>query len=328
MEKRQTLDVAIAGCGPAGLAAALFLTRDGHRVTLFDQFAEPRPIGSGLMLQPTGLAVLAELGLASHILRLGRRIDRLFGRVVPSNRIVLDVRYNAGSFGLAVHRAALFDTLFDAVRAARIPIATGRRIAGLRQDRRGASVLFDTAAEGPFDLVIDALGMRSPLTTVRSRRELSYGALWATLPWPAGPFDEHALEQRYEKASVMIGVLPIGRRREGERALTAFFWSLRPDLHALWREQGLEAWKKRALPLWPQTAPLLDALHDADQFTLARYTHHTVARPAGERVVAIGDAAHATSPQLGQGANMALLDAWALALALSTASDLGAALEQ
>jgi len=45
-------------------------------------------------------------------------------------------------------------------------------------------------------------------------------------------------------------------------------------------------------------------------------------------VVAIGDAAHATSPQLGQGANMALLDAWALALALSTASDLGAALEQ
>src|SRR5215467_14623649 len=48
--------------------------------------------------------------------------------------------------------------------------------------------------------------------------------------------------------------------------------------------------------------------------------------PAGRKLVAIGDAAHSTSPQLGQGANMALLDARALQIALRRHDDLSAAL--
>ncbi len=60
--------------------------------------------------------------------------------------------------------------------------------------------------------------------------------------------------------------------------------------------------------------------------TLARYGHHMLARPYAERLVAVGDAFHAASPQLGQGANMALLDVRALARALATESDLGEAL--
>jgi 2-polyprenyl-6-methoxyphenol hydroxylase-like FAD-dependent oxidoreductase len=51
-----------------------------------------------------------------------------------------------------------------------------------------------------------------------------------------------------------------------------------------------------------------------------------LARPFGERLVAVGDAFHAASPQLGQGANMAMLDARALAHALRTESDIGEAL--
>ena len=50
--------------------------------------------------------------------------------------------------------------------------------------------------------------------------------------------------------------------------------------------------------------------------TMARYSHGTLHRPIGERLAHIGDAAHRASPQLGQGANMALLDAFALAAAL------------
>ena len=52
------LDIAVAGAGPAGLAAALALGSQGHRVVVFDQFDTPKPLGSGLILQPTGLAVL------------------------------------------------------------------------------------------------------------------------------------------------------------------------------------------------------------------------------------------------------------------------------
>ena len=65
-------DIAIAGCGPAGLAAALLLHRQGHRVTLFERFEEPRPIGSGLMIQPSGLAVLDALGLEDLVDHVGR----------------------------------------------------------------------------------------------------------------------------------------------------------------------------------------------------------------------------------------------------------------
>lgn len=323
--------VAIAGAGPAGLATALLLHRAGHRVTLFERFVQPRAIGSGLMLQPTGLAVLSELGLAGEVIALGQRIDRLFGRVVPSARIVLDVRYRTLGpevFGVAVHRAALFGPLFDAAKRAAIVFENGCSITGLVRDNstRPSLVAGDGCTFGPFDLVVDAMGVRSPLVPSDERHDLRYGALWTTLPWTGQPFDDHALEQRYRKASVMVGVLPIGRRPGGQTAETAFFWSLKPADYEAWRAAGLDAWKQQVRMLWPETAPLLDSIIDIDQMTLARYSHHTLRRPYGERIAIIGDAAHAASPQLGQGANMALLDASALVLALQQGNNVDAAL--
>lgn len=63
--------IAITGCGPAGLSAALLLHDAGYTVKLFEQFEQPGPVGSGLMLQPTGLAVLQQLGLRDRCERLG-----------------------------------------------------------------------------------------------------------------------------------------------------------------------------------------------------------------------------------------------------------------
>lgn len=142
------LDIAIAGAGPAGLAAALYLKRAGHRVTIFERFDAPKPVGSGLILQPTGLTVLADLGLLDDILVLGSRIDRLHGADAKTGRTVLDVRYDAqrgGRFGLAVHRAAFFGVLFRAVRREAIAIETGRRArdagnADLRQRAKDRAV--------------------------------------------------------------------------------------------------------------------------------------------------------------------------------------------
>ena len=71
----RAFDIAIIGAGIAGLAAATLLRRAGHRLVVYERFAASRPIGSGLMLQPTGLAALERLGLRGPVEALGARID-------------------------------------------------------------------------------------------------------------------------------------------------------------------------------------------------------------------------------------------------------------
>ena len=326
------LDIAIAGCGPAGLAAALLLHRDGHRVHLFERFDAPMPIGSGLMIQPTGLAVLRKLGLDSEAISRGAKIDRLFGRAGVDGPTVLDVRYSAlpqrDGFGLGIHRASLFGTLYDAVTIEGIDVLTGRPVAGSHLDKtaRRHLVFEDGSREGPFDLIVDALGTRTPLAP-DAGKALAYGALWASLDWPDyASLDNGALEQRYRAASVMAGVLPIGKPPGSARPQAAFFWSLRADRLDAWKSAGLAGWKADARALWPQCDSLLNQIHDPGQLTFARYVHRTLRHPAETGLIHIGDAWHSTSPQLGQGANMALLDAYALSLALRRESNLAAGL--
>jgi 2-polyprenyl-6-methoxyphenol hydroxylase-like FAD-dependent oxidoreductase len=83
-----------------------------------------------------------------------------------------------------------------------------------------------------------------------------------------------------------------------------------------WRAQGVDHWKRGVAELWPEAVQLLEPVTDSSQVTFAQYDHFTAHTPVAERLVHIGDAARATSPQLGQGANMALLDALALSRAL------------
>lgn len=251
----KSLNIGVAGAGPAGLAAALMLSRRGHRVELVERFNEASPVGSGLMLQPTGLTVLDALGLLQPMLALGSRIDRLHGTDAKSGRTVLDVRYDAlagGRFGLAVQRAALFDTLHDAVVTAGLPVRTGVTLSDVRMAGDKAVLLDAEGREaGAYDLVIDASGARSMLaagsTVAPKVRELTYGAFWATLDSDGLDHDRHALVQRYDQAKVMIGVLPAGRAREGEKERIAFFWSLRVTDADRVRRAGLDRWK---LPPW------------------------------------------------------------------------------
>jgi 2-polyprenyl-6-methoxyphenol hydroxylase-like FAD-dependent oxidoreductase len=319
------LDIAIAGAGPAGLAAALALHRLGHRIVIFEQFEQPKPVGSGLILQPTGLAVLDWLELGLQIRALGARIDKLTGTAFRSGRTVLDVRYDVlgTDRGYAVHRAALFHVLHDAVLKAGMPIETSSQIQGFDQ---GIIELGKGRRTTKFDLVIDALGARSPLRRLTasgtSENLLEYGAVWASLPWPGKPFDPHALSQRYDKASVMIGVLPIGRVKQDGTEQAAFFWSLKQSDVVHWKKLGVEAWKQDVLRYWSEVEPLLKYIQHTDDLTVARYQHHTVKKPYGNRLISIGDSAHATSPQLGQGANMALLDVKALTEAMGSHSNL------
>ena len=104
----QGLKIAIIGCGIGGLASALFLTRQGHAVTLFERFERPSPVGSGLVIQPVGQDVLAEIGCLDAVQSKGARIYSMLGIESGTRRSVLQVGYGpegGETFGVAASKS-------------------------------------------------------------------------------------------------------------------------------------------------------------------------------------------------------------------------------
>lgn len=315
--------IGIVGCGIGGMAAAIALKRGGHDVTLFERFDRPAPVGAGLLLQPSGLTALSALGLRDEIEVLGARVTALRGRT-PGGRLVLDLSYARwveNCYGLGVQRAALFGVLHRAVVKADIPIQSGVEIVRIDTPSRPVMVDAEEKTHGPFDLAIIANGAASALRDdllPKARAPLyPWGAIWTVRADPHGAWDD-VLAQVYAGARVMIGVLPVGSASSGQGKHVALFWSLREDEHDSWRRAGADAWKAKVASYWPAAAALLEGDLDFSALPYARY-RDVQAWPWGKgATLLLGDAAHATSPQLGQGANLALADAVALAAAMKT----------
>ncbi len=296
------------------MGAALALARRGHEITLLEAFAAPRPLGSGLLLQPTGLKALSTLGLEDTIRAAGARIDRLDGRDL-TGRKVLDVDYadwRKGGHGIGIHRAALFDALHQAMPAAGVTLITGARIIRIEDQRR--PVLHDDLgrAHGPFDLTVVADGsassLRNSVKPGSRARPYPWGAVWANAPDPDGVW-AGALSQVYDRAEVMVGVLPVGRGPDTGERLVSLFWSLPVAEMDAFYAGDFDAWKARVRGIWPAITPLLESLADPAVMARAVYRDVWVGRWSRDATLLIGDAAHGTSPQLGQGANLALVDA-------------------
>lgn len=313
------LSVAIVGAGTAGPAAALALARAGHRVKLFERAPAKLPVGAGFLLQPTGKEVLRRLGL----------LDRLTPSVAPIRRLhcldargrpLLDLHYDElepGLRGAGTHRATLLDLLLEAATAAGSEIVWDHPIAALERDASGRPLLRDARgrSHGPFDLVLLCDGAQSALRAqsgIPHRTDrYPWGALWFIGRRPAA-FAGDTLWQRVGTTRELVGFLPTGTPQD----LLSFFWSIRLDELAAWRAAPLDVWKEHVLRLAPQSVGLLDQIDDHRQLAVAVY--HDVRFPCwhGDRVAILGDAGHALSPQLGQGVNLALMDALALADAL------------
>jgi 2-polyprenyl-6-methoxyphenol hydroxylase-like FAD-dependent oxidoreductase len=317
------LEIGVVGCGVAGQAASILLADAGHKVTLFERFAEPQPIGAGLLLQPTGLAVLRALGLADAAVARGARIAGLESRT-HRGRSVLDLLYadlHPKAFGLGIHRSVLFDLLHGKLLRSTAKLVTGAEIVDVA---RGSVIDKEGAAHGPFDLVVVADGAHSSLHTrlmPTARAPLyPWGCIWTTVPDLAGLGAAGLLRQRVRGTTEMMGLLSIG---QGQLTM---FWSLPVEALSPGKPIDLLAWRRAASALWPEAAAIVDHAAAADNFTRATYRHVALPRWNAGPVLFIGDAAHGTSPQLGQGANLGLLDAHALAQALAESSGLDAAL--
>lgn len=320
-------DVGVVGAGFAGMAAALFLARAGHRVTLYERAATPGPVGAAIVLQPSGLAVLRRLGLDREVEARSQRLDRLAVRTPRGNGVV-DLRYTTIDptwYGLGVGRGVLFDALWQAVArepASRVSVVTGVTARELATIPDGRRLVMADGSHRDHELVVVADGSRSALAgAVAPRNVVPYP--WGALFHVGPSADTNELRQVARGARTFMGVLPMG----GGRA--SLFWSLRADRVDAWRAD-FEPWRERCVAFGRGAGvavePLVAAIARAEDVLFAPYFDVRMKRWHGERAVVIGDAAHATSPQLGQGSNLALWDALVLADALARDPDLARAL--
>lgn len=311
------MNIAVVGCGAAGAAAAVFLKRAGHEVVVFEQAPECRAVGAGFLMQPSGMDVLRELGIYEEIISHGSRVRRLHV-LEKDGRDLMELRYGEigdSFFGSGLHRPVVMGALIDLVEKEAIEIRWGRRVEGARKLANGWEV------EGEkFDLLIVADGarsaMRKALLGAGYDRGYGWGAHWF-IGKNNGVFPEGDLHQVVNGTRHLAGFLPTGRERGGKDDLVSLFWSIAVDRDAEIRRQPLQKWKDEILALCPLAENLLGQIESWEQILTARYGDVRMRKWHGDRVVFLGDAGHAMSPQLGQGVNLALADASCLAACLS-----------
>jgi 2-polyprenyl-6-methoxyphenol hydroxylase-like FAD-dependent oxidoreductase len=325
------LDIAVIGTGTAGSAVALLLARQGHRVTVYERVADPQPVGAGIMLQPTGMAVLSRLGLVDEVVARGEVLTKLVAET-PSGRRVLDLSYGdlaADLYGVGLHRGVLFGSLFRAVQQEPgVTLVAGVDVEDLVHEPVGTFIVPRGPPGrrlGPHQLIVVCNGARSSLRDDTAHQKIvrryPWGALWAVVPDEAHVFRER-LFQVVRGTRVLVGLLPTGTGPHGEVPLVSLFFSLRADRVEAFRAGHFGRWKQEVLGDMPAAAPVLEQLKSADDLLFSEY-HDVVMWPWNVgNVVYLGDSAHAMSPQLGQGANLALVDAAVLADNLEGAESL------
>lgn len=309
--------IAVIGCGAAGAAAGVFLKRAGHAVTVFEQAPESRAVGAGFLMQPTGMDVLRELGIYDEVVSHASRVSRLHV-LEKDGRDLMELRYGEigkGFFGAGLHRPVVMAALIGLLEKEGVEIRWGARVEDARKLADGWEV------EGEkFDLLIVADGARSAMRRALLGegydRGYGWGAHWF-IGKNNGVFPSADLHQIVDGTRKLAGFLPTGRETGGTEELLSLFWSVRVADDAEIRRQPLRKWKDEILALCPRAEDLLDQIDDWEQVLTARYGDVRMGKWHRDRLVFLGDAGHAMSPQLGQGVNLALADASCLAACLA-----------
>ncbi|RYZ94343.1 MAG: FAD-dependent monooxygenase [Moraxellaceae bacterium] len=183
-----------------------------------------------------------------------------------------------------------------------------------------------------FDFVIDASGAHSKFREFAIKntasQTLQYGSLWSKVDLEHDVnFDCHRMQLYCDKYNVGIGMMPIGKLALKDKPQMALFWNMKWQDYPRWRAGNLDEWKDYSVEKWPATKAFLNKITHHDQMYLAKFIYHTLPKPYGCNLAFVGDAAHATNPQLGQGINMSLVDAVVLSWSFQQHSDMASALK-
>lgn len=305
----------VIGGGVAGPAAAQLLARDGWDTHVYEAHAEPDPYaGLFLNVATNGLSVLETLGLRERLLTDGHRAGRMvmWSRTGKELGAVPNGPAREPERGsVIVRRGWLHRVLREGSDAAGVPTTYGARLVSVDQDADGVRATFADGTVAHGDLLVGADGIGSP-----TRRYID----------PAAPEPVYSGLVGVGGFARVPGLAPTPETQHFVFGARSFFGYLVRDDGTTYWFANVTAPDRDA----PVTLDDLRALHSDDPFPvpqiLAATTDELRPYPIDDlvgvrqwsrgRVVAIGDAVHATSPSAGQGASLALEDAAVLARAL------------
>ena len=320
------MHVLIVGGGIGGLTLAAAVAQRGHTVQVLERSPGATPAGAGLALQPNAMTVLASLGLVTPVMAEGRAVARvaLFdcdGRLLGPE---LDMASLSEPFGvpvLAIHRARLHEVLYAAVGEA--VLTHGADVAQVSSSGSVASVRCRDGRTFDADLIVGADGLRSVI-----RRHIvddgeplysGYTSWRGVTSAGAGPRLERMSESwgRGER----FGMVDIGHDE--------IYWFAVANAKPGGVDTSPHVELLQRFAHWH--APIRDVLNATSENRIIRTDisdRNPVTRWHKDRVVLLGDAAHAMTPNLGQGACQAIEDAAVLAEELARPGTVDKALER
>ena len=334
------MKVAIAGGGIGGLAAALFLSRSGQQVELFEKAAAFSEVGAGIQLGPNATRLLQDWGLLDALRACSYSPERLQVKGTVTGRVLGELTLGnamAARYGapyVTLHRADLHGLLLQAVQVGAAVLHTNRGVHGFAQTPQTVSVQTDHGASDA-DVLIGADGLWSPTRQIlrgdespRRTGHLAYRALieQASLP--------HRLRQHNVTAWLGPNMHAVQYPVRGGEWLNVvvFVHGEPPDDFQNWDHSAHAVDLKAALQdSCTQLQDLIQAVPDWRLWVMHdRPPMQGASEHAQGRVALLGDAAHPMRPYLAQGAGMAIEDAAELGLALkgATATSAPAALQQ
>jgi 2-polyprenyl-6-methoxyphenol hydroxylase-like FAD-dependent oxidoreductase len=310
--------IIIAGGGIGGTAAALALHRAGFPITLFEQSAAFAEVGAGMSLWPNATRVLQSLGVLDRVMALGELVNE-FQLLRPDGRVISTL--NMGGFAtpaLCLHRADLHRCLREPLPPEQLEV--NQRLLAFTQDADGVTAKFPDGREVTAEALIGADGIRSVIRAqLHGESPPIYRgySVWRGIAPEAKGLVRGRITETWG-AGRRFGILPMGRglvcwyaTRNGPPAQPDGPEGRKEEVHRLFRD-----WHSLIPALIESTEQPIMKNDARDRLPLRRW---------GEgRVTLLGDAAHPITPNVGQGAGMAIEDAACLAKALCGAPNLAA----
>lgn len=312
----------IVGGGIAGLTLAAALHAQGFEVDLIERNPTRQTVGAGMAIQPNAIRALRALELDGAVVGRGMVLYR-WGFCDRQGQLLCEIDlqdfWNGVGPFIGIERAKLQQALLIGVAA--VPCRLGTSVIALRQDPDGVSIRFSDGSSGRYDLVVGADGISSSI------RELAFGVnppagaghiAWRSVV-PMRPAKLCDL-QLFFGDRCFFGLCPVGSGHTygfGHVAEPHFHDDVRGRLARLRRR-----FDEFAEPVQQFLAALDcdEQVHCSTVEWLDQVEWHR------GHVVLIGDAAHASSPMMGQGGGMAVEDAYVLAECLRSAHTVEAAL--